>query len=67
MKAQAQVIRIDNRFFYAFGKAERVLTAWSLGGGKLFFNSSAAEKITKQLEAKGKNPELLNVTLEVEV
>ncbi|GAB3531851.1 hypothetical protein [Photobacterium alginatilyticum] len=67
MKAQAQVIRIGDRFFYAFGKDERVLTAWSLRGGKLFFNSSAAEKITKQLEAKGKKPELLIVALEVEL
>ena len=52
----AIAIKIDERFFYGFGKSGRVITAWSLAGAKLFgyWHDEDICHIEKRLEAKGK-------------
>ncbi|NAW64533.1 hypothetical protein [Photobacterium halotolerans] len=59
------VIRIGNRFFCGFGKAGRVLTAWSLAGAKLFVHPIDTESVMVTLIDKGKKPQLLALTAEV--
>ncbi|MGF1704146.1 hypothetical protein L4D09_28060 [Photobacterium makurazakiensis] len=64
-KTVAHAIRIGNRYFYQFGKGERVLTAWTLGGGRLFFGRSAEfNQIMKKIKAKGKKAEVVTFELE---
>jgi len=64
-KTVAHAIRIGNRYFYQFGKGNRVLTAWSLGGGRLFFRRTAEfEQIMKKIKEKGKKAEVVTFELE---
>ncbi|WP_281222791.1 hypothetical protein [Photobacterium sanguinicancri] len=66
MRDQAKVIKIGHRFFCRFGKHGQVLTAWSLAGAEIYADSRVAESVIEALKAKGKKPQLLTVTLEVQ-
>lgn len=48
------VVGVDNRYFYKFGKKERVLTAWCLTGAKLFQTYDEAAKIFYILDSSDK-------------
>lgn len=48
---EALAIRVGDRYFYAFGKKGRVLTAWSLAGAKLFRFKD--EKLIERVRRRG--------------
>jgi hypothetical protein len=47
----AFIIKIGDRFFYKFGKNDRVLTAWHFAGAKQFSCNEPTAELEK-LEAK---------------
>ena len=65
-KDKARIIKVDHRFFCGFGKSGQVMLAWSLAGAQLFIDQRVAESVMDNLKAKGKKPQLLIVTLEVQ-
>jgi|GEM_PF-1857523 len=67
-KNEAWVLIIRNknradRFFYDYGKKDRVLSAWSLAGARLFASFKEADEMQDELIAKGKNCYLAAVGL----
>lgn len=65
----------SRRYFSGFGKAKRIQTAWSLAGAKLFLvdmpvmshvlgHSLAVNEIAEILKAKGKDFEIVRVSVE---
>lgn len=65
-KDTARIIKVDHRFFCGFGKSGQIMLAWSLAGAQLFVNERVAESVMEAIKAKGKKPQLLVVTLEVQ-
>ena len=63
----AIVLEIKERFFVGFGKNERIKTAWSLAGARLFapWRESEAKTIVKKLAAKGIVAQFVQVHLDV--
>ncbi len=60
---QAVAIKIGDRFFYGFGKKQRVQTAWSLAGASLYLSvyDDKVKDILATLEQKKKKPEVIFV------
>ena len=61
---EAKIIVIGDRFFYGFGVAGRVKTAWTMAGGKMFHSRDAVEPILKRLRKKNINYKVVTIVFD---
>lgn len=62
-RKQAYAIRINGRFFYEISRTNRVMTAWSLAGARLFLHHGDIDTVCAKLEKRGKQFEVVTVEL----
>ncbi|MEZ8409554.1 hypothetical protein AB6C88_17240 [Vibrio splendidus] len=62
-QSRAVVIKLGDRFFSGFGKQQRVLTAWSLAGARLFLSvhDDRVKDTLEKLDEKKKKYEVIFV------
>ncbi|OEF10841.1 hypothetical protein [Aliivibrio logei] len=60
---KAKAIMINDRYFHDFGKKRQVLTAWSVGGAKLFVYADTLDAVLKKLDKKRKTYQVVDVAV----
>ena len=60
---KAKTIMINDRYFHDFGKKGQVLTAWSVGGAKLFVYADTLDAVLKKLDEKRKKYQVVDVVV----